>query len=93
MFLENFLNKFVFLENILLYLFSQQEQIELMDKPTKKKNIYNAEILNRIKEKYGLSKRFITMSLSGDRASEMTDKVKADYKIMQEAITALLKTL
>ncbi|RKR05375.1 hypothetical protein C8C83_4722 [Flavobacterium sp. 90] len=64
-----------------------------MDKETKKKNIYNTEILNRIKEKYGLSKRFITMSLSGDRKSEMTDTVRKDYKKMEIAIAALLKTL
>jgi Ni,Fe-hydrogenase maturation factor len=64
-----------------------------MDKETKKKNIYNTEILNRIKEKYGLSKRFITMSLSGDRTSEMTDTVKKDYKKMENAIQALLKTM
>ncbi|PIF34702.1 hypothetical protein CLU81_5363 [Flavobacterium sp. 9] len=64
-----------------------------MDKETKKKNIYNTEILNRIKEKYGLSKRFITMSLSGDRKSEMTDTVRKDYKKMEIAIATLLKTL
>lgn len=64
-----------------------------MDKETKKKNIYNTEILNRIKEKYGLSKRFITMSLSGDRRSEMTDTVKKDYKKMEIAIRELLKTM
>lgn len=64
-----------------------------MDKETKKKNTYNKEILNRIKEKYGISKRFITMSLSGDRSSEMTDKIKKDYKKMEMAILALLQTL
>lgn len=64
-----------------------------MNKETKKKNIYNTEILNRIKEKYGLSKRFITMSLSGDRKSEMTDIVRKDYKKMETAVAALLKTL
>lgn len=64
-----------------------------MDKETKKKNTYNKEILNRIKEKYGISKRFITMSLSGDRNSEMTDKIKKDYKKMEIAIQTLLQTL
>jgi len=64
-----------------------------MDKETKKKNTYNKEILNRIKEKYGISKRFITMSLSGDRKSEITDKIKKDYKKMEIAITELLKTM
>lgn len=64
-----------------------------MDKETKKKNTYNKEILNRIKEKYGISKRFITMSLSGDRKSEMTDTIRKDYKRMENAVTALLKTM
>ncbi|MCD0469775.1 hypothetical protein [Flavobacterium sp. JAS] len=64
-----------------------------MDKETKKKNTYNKEILNRIKEKYGLSKRFITMSLSGDRKSEMTETIRKDYKKMENAIAVLLKTL
>ncbi|WP_316632642.1 hypothetical protein [uncultured Flavobacterium sp.] len=64
-----------------------------MDKETKKKNTYNTEILNRIKEKYGLSKRFITMSLSGDRKSEMTETVRKDYKRMENAVSALLRTL
>lgn len=64
-----------------------------MDKETKKKNNYNTEILNRIKEKYGLSKRFITMSLSGDRISEMAETVRSDYKKMHDAVSKLLKTL
>ncbi|MEZ0130529.1 hypothetical protein AB9T88_12520 [Flavobacterium sp. LBUM151] len=64
-----------------------------MDKETKKKHTYNKEILNRIKEKYGISKRFITMSLTGDRKSEMTDNIRKDYKKMEIAILELLKTL
>lgn len=64
-----------------------------MDKETKKKNTYNTEILNRIKEKYGLTKRFVTMSLSGDRKSEISESIKKDYKTMQDAVTALLKKL
>jgi hypothetical protein len=64
-----------------------------MDKETKKKNTYNKEILNRIKEKYGISKRFITMSLSGDRNSEMTDRIRKDYRKMEIAVFELLKTL
>lgn len=64
-----------------------------MDKETKKKHTYNKEILNRIKEKYGISKRFITMSLAGDRKSEMTDNIRKDYKKMEIAILELLKTL
>lgn len=64
-----------------------------MDKETKKKNNYNTEILTRIKEKYGLSLRFMRMSLSGDRNSEMSDVVRKDYERMHKAVTELLKTL
>ncbi|MDQ8012008.1 MAG: hypothetical protein REI96_06150 [Flavobacterium nitrogenifigens] len=64
-----------------------------MSKETKKKNNYNTEILNRINEKYGLSLRFMRMSLSGERTSEMSDVVKSEYKKMHNAVTDLLKTL
>lgn len=64
-----------------------------MDKHTKTKSNHNTEILNRIKEKYGFSLRFIRMSLAGNRNSEMSDLVKKDYKIMHEAVTNILKNL
>jgi hypothetical protein len=64
-----------------------------MDKPTKNKNNYNAEIIERLKTKYGVSKRFITMSLSGDRTSETSTAIKKDYKTMLTELKALLKTL
>ncbi|MDA6068030.1 hypothetical protein NJT12_00235 [Flavobacterium sp. AC] len=64
-----------------------------MDKHTKTKSNHNTEILNRIKEKYGFSLRFIRMSLAGNRKSEMSDMVKKDYEIMHNAVTKLLKTL
>jgi len=64
-----------------------------MDKLTQKKNNHNTEILNRIKEKYGLSLRFIRMSLAGNRQSEMSETVKKEYKTMYDAVTKLLKSL
>lgn len=64
-----------------------------MDKRTKKKSDYNAEILNRLVEKYGVSKRYITMSLSGDRTSETSDTIISDYKKMSSAVDQLLKSL
>jgi hypothetical protein len=64
-----------------------------MDKPTKKKNNYNAEILIRLTEKYGVSKRFVTMSLNGDRTSETSETIKKDYKVMSSAIASTLKEL
>ena len=64
-----------------------------MDKLTQKKNNHNTEILNRIKEKYGLSLRFIRMSLAGNRQSEMSETVKKEDKTMYDAVTKLLKSL
>lgn len=64
-----------------------------MDKRTKKKSDYNAEILNRLVEKYGVSKRYVTMSLSGDRKSETSDTIISDYKKMSSAVDQLLKSL
>jgi hypothetical protein len=64
-----------------------------MDKSMKKKNNYNVEILIRLTEKYGVSKRFVTMSLNGDRTSETSDTIKKDYKVMSSAIASTLKEL
>lgn len=64
-----------------------------MDKPTKNKNNYNGDVIGRLKTKYGVSKRFITMSLSGDRTSETSTAIKKDYSKMLTELQALLKTL
>ncbi|KVV14826.1 hypothetical protein [Flavobacterium sp. TAB 87] len=64
-----------------------------MDKPTKKKNIYNTDIVDRLKEKYGVSKRFITMSLNNDRTSETSEAIKGDYRKMTLAVDKTLKGL
>lgn len=64
-----------------------------MDKPTKKRAIYNATVVNRLIEKYGVSKRFITMSLSGDRESETSEAIKKDYKTMLKEVNNVLKAL
>lgn len=64
-----------------------------MDKPTKKNNKYNQVVIERLKAKYGVSKRYITMSLSGDRTSETSTKIKNDYKTILKEVNAFLKTL
>lgn len=64
-----------------------------MNKPTKKRAIYNATVVNRLVEKYGVSKRYITMSLSGDRQSETSEAIAKDYKAMLREINNLLKQL
>lgn len=56
--------------------------MKAMNKPTKKRAIYNTTVVNRLIEKYGVSKRYITMSLSGDRQSETLEAISKDYKAM-----------
>ena len=46
------------------------------------KKVYHDTVIDRLKEKYGVSRRFITMSVKGDRTSETSDTIKADYKVM-----------
>ncbi len=64
-----------------------------MNKSTIKRESYNVEILNRLKDKYGVSKRFITMSLKGDRESETSESIKKDYRTMEKEVSKLLKNL
>ncbi len=58
-----------------------------------KSNTYNAEILKRLITKYGVSKRFITMSLNGTRESETSEKIKSDYQTMEKEVNNLLNNL
>ena len=53
-----------------------------MDKPTKKRNNYNEDILNVLADKYGYSIDYIRKSLRGDRVGEMPDILKKEYKAM-----------
>lgn len=64
-----------------------------MDKRTQKKPNYNQDIIKRLKEKFGVSSRFITASLSGDRKSETSDTIKKQYASMSKAVTEFIKTL
>ena len=65
-----------------------------MNKDNQKKNYnkYISVVVNRLKDKYGLSTQFIHQSLRGDRVSETSEKIVADYKILvKEVEKALLK--
>jgi hypothetical protein len=65
-----------------------------MNKDNQKKNYnkYVSVVINRLKDKYGLSTQFIHQSLRGDRVSETSEKIVADYKILvKEVEKALLK--
>lgn len=66
-----------------------------MDKCKKNKpyNIYNKDIIKRLREKYGTSPHFIYASLRGDRTSETSIKICEDYKKMETEINKTLKQL
>ena len=53
-----------------------------MDKPTKKRNSYNTEILTALSEEFGMTKRFIRSCLSGDAKSLSADTIRKKYNEM-----------
>jgi len=56
----------------------QSEKIKLMNKDNQK-NKYNNTVVNRLAEKYGVSKRLVQMSIKGDNKSETGISIKHDY--------------
>ena len=52
---------------------------------------YNDLVVNRLKEKYGVSKQFIRASLRGARVSETSSKIIEDYAVISEKIDKALK--
>jgi hypothetical protein len=66
-----------------------------MDKSTKMKqyNLYNKDIIKRLREKHGFTPHFIYASLRGDRVSETSLKIAEDYKIMETTINKALQKL
>ncbi|HFG0566900.1 hypothetical protein [Flavobacterium psychrophilum] len=55
-----------------------------MDKLTKKKNFYNHDILEVIKERYGYKIDYIRKSLRGDRVGTIPDRIIKEYKILEQ---------
>ena len=47
-------------------------------------------VINRLKDKYGLSTQFIHQSLRGDRVSETSEKIVADYKTLAAEVEKAL---
>ena len=62
-----------------------------MNKPTKKRNNYNEDILNNIKERLGYSLDYIRKSLRGDRVGEMPDIIKKEYKALEAEAKKAIK--
>ncbi len=47
-------------------------------------------VINRLKDKYGLSTQFIHQSLRGDRVSETSEKIVAEYKLLSAEVEKAL---
>jgi hypothetical protein len=63
------------------------------DNQKKKSNKYISVVINRLKNKYGLSTQFIHQSLRGDRVSETSEKIVAEYKILAAEVEKALNKL
>ncbi|MFU2119682.1 hypothetical protein ACQ1Q1_11720 [Ornithobacterium rhinotracheale] len=66
-----------------------------MDKSTKRKsyNIYNKDIIRKLRKKYGTSPHFIYASLRGDRTSDTSIKICEDYKKAEIEINKTLQRI
>lgn len=62
-------------------------------KTTLKRNRYNSDVINRLREKYGLSKTYITGSLSGIFKGDVPDTLKKEYPIMLKQLEQAIKKL
>lgn len=56
-----------------------------MSKPTKKRTVYNTDILMKLESKYGFTIDYIRKALRGDRVGEMPDTLIKEYKAMERA--------
>lgn len=56
-----------------------------MSKPTKKRTVYNTDILAKLEKRYGFTVDYIRKALRGDRVGEMPDTLKKEYKAMENA--------
>ncbi|CAN1502497.1 hypothetical protein MCEGE10_00543 [Flavobacteriaceae bacterium] len=61
------------------------------DNQKKKYNKYVSVVINRLKDKYGLSTQYIHQSLRGDRVSETSEKIVADYKLLVAEVEKALR--
>ncbi len=74
----------MFIRNYNYYICHVQNTNTIMDKLTKKKNFYNHDILEVIKERYGYKIDYIRKSLRGDRVGTIPDRIIKEYKILEQ---------
>jgi len=56
-----------------------------MSKLTKKKNIYNEEILIELEKKYGFKRNYIQKAIRGERTGTIPLKIQEEYKALEKA--------
>lgn len=62
-----------------------------MDKNSKKRNSYNAVVMNHLSKKYGFSKNYIRECLNGTRKLAIADILKKEYTEALYRINEALK--
>ena len=62
-----------------------------MSESTKKRNNYNTDVVNTLASKYGVSSRYVTMSLNGDRKSATSETILREYNKLVKAIKDQLR--
>ncbi len=50
-----------------------------MDKPTKKRNTYNTEVIKTLSDEYRVSTRFVRMSVNKEKDSLTADTIRKKY--------------
>ena len=53
-----------------------------MNKPTKKRNSYNTEIIKVLSDEFVVSERFVRMCVNGEKHSLTAQTIKKKYKEM-----------
>ena len=61
-----------------------------MSKLTKKKNIYNEEILIELEKKYGFKRNYIQKAIRGERTGTIPLKIQEEYKTLEKASKNLI---
>jgi hypothetical protein len=52
---------------------------------TNNRRIYNQEVLEELIAKYGFSRRYIRMAITGDRVGKLPEEIKKDFNAMSKA--------
>jgi len=79
-----------------VYIFASTIETNKAMNKNKQKNerpTYKPVIIQKLKEKYGVTVQFINASLRGDRTSETSTQICKDYKLMEKEINKTIQNL